>query len=280
MFVVKTSLVKLKKPPPPLTADAAVKCRKCGPTNPTCVQNSSSPASNNCNPFQVLFTYERLRDVRIVYVPPLSLGNFGGDTDNFEWPRHTADFTLMRAYVSPTGSSSTFSPSNVPYRPRRHLQMSPSGAAPGDFVFLLGFPGSTMRYAPACRLQYSDAVAVPELLEDFGSKIALMKKHSQGNRQAGLKVAAAIKSLSNEYKRSQGKRVMMRKLALVRERSAEEARLCAAAPEAKAILQRLQEIYDAFTKDHEVSAALEQMRGVYHGSTWLAVAHTVHEAQV
>ena len=71
---------------------------------------------------------------------------------------------------------------------------------------------------------------VPELLEDFGAKISLMKQHSAGNRQAGLKVAAAIKSLSNEFKRSQGKRVMMRKLGLMRERSAEEAALCAAAP--------------------------------------------------
>ena len=228
----------------------------------------------------MLFTYERLRDVRIVYVPPLALGNFGGDTDNFEWPRHTADFTLMRAYVSPDGTSSIFSPSNIPYRPRRHLHMSPSGAAPGDFVFLLGFPGSTMRYAPACRLRYSDAVAVPELLEDFGAKIALMKKHSAGNRQAGLKVAAAIKGLSNEHKRSQGKRVMMRKLGLIRDRSAEEDQLCASAPHAKPILQRLQEIYDTFTKEQEETAALEQMRGVYHGSAWLSIAHCVHEAQV
>jgi len=102
----------------------------------------------------VLFTYERLRDVRIVYVPPLSLGNFGGDTDNFEWPRHTADFTLMRAYVSPSGSPAPPSPSNIPYRPRRHISISPTGAAVGDFVFLLGFPGSTMRYAPVCRLHH------------------------------------------------------------------------------------------------------------------------------
>jgi hypothetical protein len=241
------------------------------------------PASYTCScnscP-QVLFTYERLRDVRIVYVPALSLGNFGGESDNFEWPRHTADFALLRAYVSPSGASSAFSHSNVPYRPRRHLQLSPSGAAPGDFVFLLGFPGSTMRYAPSCRLQYNDTVVVPELLQNFGAKIALMKKHTLGNRQAGLKVAAAIKSLSNEYKRSQGKRVMMRKLALVRERTEEEERLCAVAPQTRAILHRLQEIYDAFTADHLVQAALEMMRGLSHGSTWLAVAHAVHEAQV
>ena len=76
----------------------------------------------------VLFTYQRLRDVRLVYVPPFSLGCFGGDSDNFEWPRHTADFTLMRAYVAPDGSAAEPSPDNVPYKPSKFLRASTSGA--------------------------------------------------------------------------------------------------------------------------------------------------------
>lgn len=84
----------------------------------------------------VLFTYERLRDVRLVYVPPMSLGCFGGDTDNFEWPRHTADFTLLRAYVAPDGSAAEFSEENVPYEPKKFLRVAPEGAKDGDFVFL------------------------------------------------------------------------------------------------------------------------------------------------
>ncbi len=116
----------------------------------------------------VLFTYERLRDVRLTYVPPFALGCFGGDEDNFEWPRHTADFTLLRAYVAPDGSAAEYSPDNVPYRPQSFLRVAPAGASSGDFVFLLGFPGSTMRYAPACRLAFSDEVAVPQLVADFG----------------------------------------------------------------------------------------------------------------
>jgi hypothetical protein len=99
----------------------------------------------------VLFTYTRLRDVRLVYAPPMALGCFGGDADNFEWPRHTADFTLLRAYVAPDGSAAEYSPDNVPYEPESYLRVAPNGAAPGDFVFLLGFPGSTMRYAKASR---------------------------------------------------------------------------------------------------------------------------------
>ena len=124
-----------------------------------------------------LFTYERLRDVRIVYVPPMSLGCFGGDTDNFEWPRHTADFTLLRAYVAPDGSAAEPSAANVPYEPKRFFRASTRGAAVNDFVWLLGFPGSTMRYAPTCRLTYSNEVAVPGLLSDFGAKLELIAAH-------------------------------------------------------------------------------------------------------
>jgi hypothetical protein len=96
------------------------------------------------NETYVLFTYERLQDVRIVYVPPQALGNFGGDQDNFEWPRHTADFTLLRAYMGPDGSAAPPHPSNVPYVPSASLKVSKTGAEKGDFVFLLGFPGHTM----------------------------------------------------------------------------------------------------------------------------------------
>ena len=115
------------------------------------------------NKSYVLFTYKRLRDVRIVYVPPKSLGNFGGDVDNFEWPRHTADFTLLRAYVPPAtggGSWDGYHPDNVPYDSSKAFikvrKPSPeTDISENDMVFLLGFPGSTMRYAPTPRLQYA-----------------------------------------------------------------------------------------------------------------------------
>lgn len=224
----------------------------------------------------VLFTYERLRDVRLVYVPPMSLGCFGGDTDNFEWPRHTADFTLLRAYVAPDGSAAEYSAENVPYKPARHIQVSTKGASESDFVFLLGFPGSTMRYAPACRLAYSDEVAVPALVHDFGEKLGLIATHAT-DRAAALKMATARKGLANEYKRSVGKRVMMRKLRLQQEREAEEKVLCAAAPAAAPLLAQLASVYDRLRATSEISAALDQMRGVYHGSALLAVGQAVHE---
>ncbi|CAK0793082.1 unnamed protein product, partial [Prorocentrum cordatum] len=219
----------------------------------------------------VLFTFERLKDVRIVYVPPMSLGNFGGDTDNFEWPRHSADFTLLRAYCGPSGESAEPSPDNVPYRPSKYLRACSKGVSPGDFVFLLGFPGHTMRYAPSSRLAYSDEVAVPELIEDFSRKIKLIELHASEPRAVALKLLSTKKGLLNELKRSRGKRVMMRKLRLLDERRAEEAALCAAAPAAEGVYGELRAIAPR-------SAALDKLRGIYGGSGLLYAGHVLAEA--
>ena len=94
----------------------------------------------------VLFIYTYLKDVRLVFAPPSSVGKFGGDVDNWEWPRHTGDFSFMRAYVAPDGSSANYSPDNVPYQPKRFLQVAAEGANEGDFVMLLGYPGRTARH--------------------------------------------------------------------------------------------------------------------------------------
>ena len=231
------------------------------------------------NESYVLFTYERLRDVRIVYVPPKSLGNFGGDVDNFEWPRHTADFTLLRAYVDQDGNAADYSPDNVPYRSNANrIRVQPKGANEGDTVFLLGFPGRTMRYAPSPRLEYSDTIAVPHMVQDFTRKLELIAQHETHSELAALKVGGSKKSLANELKRSQGKLVMMRKLGLIPERQQEEERLVAQSPpEAKQALDRLRGIYHEFTTSHAVSSALEACRGIYAGSALLAAGHGLHE---
>lgn len=226
-----------------------------------------------------LFTYEILRDVRVVYVPPGELAEFGGDIDNFEWPRHKADFTLLRAYVAPDGSSAEPSPDNVPYKPTAHLGINPAGASAGDFVFLLGYPGNTMRYAPSCRLAFADEVAVPAQVKDFGRKLDLIKEHAT-TRAYTLKLMTARRRLANEWKRCSGKRMMMRKLALLDERRAEETALVAAVPEAAAVLRGLEEVYAGFRARAELSQALDALRGAYFGSTTLYAAYTLHQASI
>ena len=228
----------------------------------------------------VLFTYERLRDVRIVYAPPRSLGNFGGDEDNFEWPRHTADFALLRAYVAPDGAVADYDEANVPFRPDSRLRLCGSGAADGDFVFLLGYPGSTNRYAPSRRLRYSDEVTTPALIRDFKRKLELIGKYEVDDDVARLKLAGAKKSLANELKRSDGKLVVARKIGLVEERGAEEAALVKAAPTAAVLLQDLELIYGELEDGEDALDALAALRGAYFGSSLLAAGHYFHEASV
>jgi hypothetical protein len=249
------------------------------------------------NKSYVLFTYKRLRDVRIVYVPPKSLGNFGGDTDNFEWPRHTADFTLLRAYVPPSsgegGSWDGYHADNVPYDSSKSFirvrkPSEETDIKENDMVFLLGFPGSTMRYAPTPRLKYADEVAVPHMVQDFTKKLNLIADHEGHSSEAALKLGSTKKGLANELKRSKGKLVMMRKLKLLAERSAEEAQLVEATSQLQAsdgdgetsvkdILARLGEIYASFETDHAVSSTLDSLRGIYGGSSLLAAGHHIHE---
>jgi hypothetical protein len=88
----------------------------------------------------VRYTYFQIRDVRIVYAPPEAIGKFGGEIDNWMWPRHTGDFSFMRAYVAPDGSSAEYSPENVPYHPPAFLPVASNGVREGDFTILMGFP--------------------------------------------------------------------------------------------------------------------------------------------
>ena len=89
----------------------------------------------------VLFLYTYIKDVRLVFAPPASVGNFGGDVDNWEWPRHTGDFSFMRAYVAADGSTAEYSEDNVPYQPKRFIQVAPEGVREDDFRFSVGIPG-------------------------------------------------------------------------------------------------------------------------------------------
>lgn len=134
-----------------------------------------------------------------------------------------------------------------------------------------------MRYAPTSRLQYSDKVAVPHMVNDFVRKLQLIAEYEGDSPEAALKLGTSQKGLANELKRSKGKLVMMRKLGLLQERKAEEEELCGKAPEAQRALDRLEEIYQDFTINAKTSSALQACRGIYAGSSLLAAGHSLHE---
>jgi Peptidase S46 len=152
----------------------------------------------------VLFLYTFIKDVRLVFAPPSSVGNFGGEVDNWEWPRHTGDFSFMRAYVAPDGSTATYSKDNVPFRPKRHLKIAAGGVKEGDFVFLLGYPGRTSRHKTVAYMEFERDVRLPFVVDFNQWQISVLEEASAADREVAIKHASRIKSLANTEKRSRG----------------------------------------------------------------------------
>jgi Peptidase S46 len=173
----------------------------------------------------VLFLYTFLKDVRLVFAPPASVGNFGGEVDNWEWPRHTGDFSLMRAYTAADGSSANFDPANIPYKPKRVVRVNPAGVNEGDTVFLLGYPGRTARHKTASFIQYEAEVRLPITVESFAWQIEQMTKAGLDDREVEIKMSARIKSLANVEKRSRGQLQGLQRANIFAARQAEEQQL-------------------------------------------------------
>ncbi len=173
----------------------------------------------------VLFIYTYLKDVRLVYAPPRSIGEYGGETDNWNWPRHTGDFSFFRAYVAPDGSPAEYSTGNIPYNPRTHLKVAPAGVSDGDLVFVLGYPGRTFRHRTASYLDYEHRVRMPATVEWYGWQIEKMQAAGKTDPDAALKLAPRIKSLSNTFKNNQGKLVGIRRTEMLTAKRQEEKQL-------------------------------------------------------
>ncbi|MCH2101950.1 MAG: S46 family peptidase [Planctomycetes bacterium] len=145
-----------------------------------------------------------LRDVRLVYAPPRMVGEYGGDTDNWMWPRHTGDFAFFRAYVSPEGAPAAYSEDNVPYLPPRHLEVSEEGATEGSFVMIMGYPGRTQRYLSSTAVAVRQEFFYPARLELYSTMIAGLEEEAAQSEEDELRLASTIKSLSNVEKNARG----------------------------------------------------------------------------
>ena len=173
----------------------------------------------------VLFLYTYLKDVRLVFAPPISIGAFGGEADNWEWPRHTGDFSFMRAYTAPDGSAVEYSPDNIPFHPKRPIQVSSIGANEEDFVFILGYPGRTVRQKTASFFRFEESVRLPAIVELYAWQISEMEKAGASNREVAIKHASRSKSLANVEKRSRGQLLGLKRTGMVSIREASEAML-------------------------------------------------------
>lgn len=150
------------------------------------------------------FVYQDYKDIRLVGAPPSALGKFGGDTDNWEWPRHTADFTVFRVYADAAGNPAEYSPSNVPLKPKHFLPVSLKGVKPGDFSMILGYPGRTNRYLTSYGIEQMVNKDYPAWVEASKLAMDVMKKYMDKDKGTQLNYASQYASVANYWKNRQG----------------------------------------------------------------------------
>jgi hypothetical protein len=169
-----------------------------------------------------LYTYLKLRDVRLVYAPPKSIGYYGGDPDNFEWPRHSGDFAFLRAYVGPDGNPAGFNNANAPFKPKKFLPINATGIKEGDFSMVMGYPGSTFRLRESYSVEYRQNIQLPDQIASLRQQIDTLTKVSEKDPQLKIRFADRIFSLSNALKAYEGAVAGLKRMDLVARKRAEE----------------------------------------------------------
>ena len=150
------------------------------------------------------FVYQDFKDVRLVGTPPENVGKFGGDTDNWEWPRHTGDFSVFRVYTDKNGNPAEYSPENIPMKAQKYLNVSLKGVEEKDFAMILGYPGRTNRWVPSYWVDQQVKYGYPAWVEASKTAMDAMKKHMDADNAVRLKYASAYAGLANYWKNRQG----------------------------------------------------------------------------
>ena len=192
-----------------------------------------------------LFVFKEYRDVRLVGAPPSSIGKFGGETDNWMWPRHTGDFSIFRIYAGADNEPADYSPANVPYRPKTSLRISLNGVQEGDFTFVYGCPGSTREYILSDEVQYIGEVSDPEKIALRDQRLGIMKKYMSQSQAVRIQYSSKYASVANAWKKWQGEERGIAKMKTVEAKRAYESRFeeWAAGSPYEGLTRRLSALY-------------------------------------
>ncbi|MCM1150853.1 MAG: S46 family peptidase [Alistipes sp.] len=190
-----------------------------------------------------LFLYEQFDDVRLVAAPPSSIGKFGGDTDNWIWPRHTGDFSVFRIYAGPDNKPAAYSPDNVPYRPRRHFAISTEGVEEGDFTMIYGFPGNTQQYILSDVVKYIAEVSDPMKIAIRTGRLDLIRAAQESDPALRIHYAAKHATIANAWKKWQGEVLGINRLGTYEKKAAAERRYAETTGDAE-IVKLLQEEFE------------------------------------
>ncbi|UCE42180.1 MAG: S46 family peptidase [Candidatus Aminicenantes bacterium] len=231
-----------------------------------------------------LFLFKRLKDIRIVYAPPRDLGNYGGDIDNWMWPRHTCDFAFFRAYVSKDNIGADYSPDNIPYQPKSILKISLEGFQEDDFSFVMGFPGRTYRNYTFSELE-NDIENMKKRITLYSDIIAFLEKASENNREIQIKYARIVRGLNNSLKNYQGKIEGMENIAILDKKTDQEKEFLdweSQNPDSQKMYAKVLDDIKIFMKRYRIhsdkSNLLSQLVSSYLGSALLSQAYTIYRA--
>jgi hypothetical protein len=226
----------------------------------------------------VLYLYTYLKDVRMVYIPPRSIGEFGGDIDNWEWPRHTGDFAFLRAYTAPDGSPAEYAEENIPYQSSTYLKVNAQGLEDEDLVFILGYPGRTYRNRPSHFMAYLEDVRMPWLINWYQWQMNLIEKLGTESESARIRLSSHYKGLANREKNYRGKLLGMKRLKLTETKKKEESKMLQSDKTNEADKKVIEDI-DALYKKARQSAESEYILSFLSGHiNLLSVARTIVKA--
>ena len=192
-----------------------------------------------------LFLYREYSDVRLVGAPPSSVGKFGGDTDNWMWPRHTGDFSIFRIYADKDNNPAPYSEDNVPYRPKRHFRISLGGVQEGDFTFVYGFPGRTQEYLMSEGVRYISEVSDPHRIALRTMRLDIQKKYMDAGQAVRIQYSSKNAGVANSWKKWQGEVKGIRKMGTVGKKQEYEKAFMgwARGTEYEGVVERLDSLY-------------------------------------
>jgi hypothetical protein len=221
-----------------------------------------------------------IRDVRLVYAPAEGIGVFGGETDNWRWPRHTGDWSFLRAYVGKDGKPAAHSKDNVPFKPKHWLRVSPQGVQPGDLIFVTGYPGRTQRHQTYAEVKETTEWRMPRNIQLAQEQLAILEKLTKQDKAIALKVAGRIQGLNNGLTNQRGMLEGLVKGGSLAKKQAQERELetwIAADPARQKkygdVLPALRQLQAESEKTRERSAALASLFG---SSSYLGSAQSLY----
>ena len=218
-----------------------------------------------------LFVYQTFRDVRLVGAPPSSIGKFGGDTDNWMWPRHTGDFSIFRVYADANNEPADYSPQNVPYRPKRHFKISTKGINEGDFTMIYGFPGNTQEYVISDAVDYVARVSNPAKIALRTQRLDIISAAQERDPAVRIAYAAKHASIANAWKKWQGESLGLERLNTVEKKKQYEQEFAAWAankPQYATLLDSMRAAYKKVVPSYFA-------RELFYESIWAIEAYSI-----